>query len=115
MKLNKLSEKVEVISTKGLTKDLINKYSILNGTKYFSSDGLKNDLVFIPASRRISTFSRTNKIYSGKSKGMSEESIKNPSTSDNSFAPKWIFGFTLSEVKFHRYYLKQDSVYFLQK
>ena len=33
--LNELSKKVEAISTKGLTKDLINKYSILNGAKYF--------------------------------------------------------------------------------
>ena len=29
-KLNGLAEKVKVISTKGLTKDLINNYSILN-------------------------------------------------------------------------------------
>ena len=28
--------KVKAISTKGLTKHLINKFSILNGTKYFS-------------------------------------------------------------------------------
>ena len=33
--LNELSEKVKAISTKGLTKDLIINYSILNGTKYF--------------------------------------------------------------------------------
>ena len=35
--LNELSKKVKAISTKGLTKDLINKFSILNGAKYFSS------------------------------------------------------------------------------
>ena len=33
--LNELSKKVKAISTKGLTKDLINKFSILNGAKYF--------------------------------------------------------------------------------
>ena len=32
--LNKLSKKVRAISTKGLTKDVINKFSILNGGKY---------------------------------------------------------------------------------
>ena len=32
--LSELSDKVKAISKKGLTKDLINKYSILNGTKY---------------------------------------------------------------------------------
>ena len=31
--LNELSEKVKAISTKELTKDLINKFSILNGAK----------------------------------------------------------------------------------
>ena len=39
--------KVKIISTKGLTADLENKYSILNGAKYFSSDGLRNYLVYI--------------------------------------------------------------------
>ena len=34
-KLNELSEKVKTISTKVLTKDLINKFSILNGAKIF--------------------------------------------------------------------------------
>ena len=36
-------------STIGLTKDLINKFSILNGAKYFSSVIFQNYLVFIPA------------------------------------------------------------------
>ena len=35
--LNELSKNVKAISAKGLTKDLINKFSILNGAKYFSS------------------------------------------------------------------------------
>ena len=46
---------------------------------------------------------------------MSDERIRNPSTSDNSFAPKWIFGYTLSKVKFNGNCLKQDSMSFLQK
>ena len=39
---NELSEKVKSISAKGSTKDLINKFSILNGAKYFSSGILQN-------------------------------------------------------------------------
>ena len=35
--LNKLSEIFEMISTKGLKKDFIKKYSILNSAKYLSS------------------------------------------------------------------------------
>ena len=38
-KLDGLSIKAELISTKGLTKELINGYSILKGVKYFSEDG----------------------------------------------------------------------------
>ena len=33
--LNKLLRKAELMSTKGLTKDLINKYSIVNGANIF--------------------------------------------------------------------------------
>ena len=33
--LNELSKKVKTISTKRFTKDVINKFSILNGAKYF--------------------------------------------------------------------------------
>ena len=35
--LNEVSEKDKVILTKRLTKDLINKFSVLDGAKYFSS------------------------------------------------------------------------------
>ena len=44
---------VKAISTKELTKDLINKSGILNGAKYFSSGIFQNDLVFIPAKKYI--------------------------------------------------------------
>ena len=39
--LNDPAEKVKLVSTKGLTKDLINNFSILNGGKYFGEDGPK--------------------------------------------------------------------------
>ena len=41
------------MSTKGLTKDLINGYKILNGAKYFSSGIFQNYLVFIPAKNTL--------------------------------------------------------------
>ena len=47
--LNELSEKIKAISAKGLTKDLINAFSIFNGAKYFSSGLFQNYLVFILA------------------------------------------------------------------
>ena len=45
--LNRITEKVKTISTKVLTKDLINKFSFLNVAKYFSFRIFQNHLVFI--------------------------------------------------------------------
>ena len=44
LKMNEISYQriVKLISIKGLTKDLINKYKVLNGRKYFSSGILQN-------------------------------------------------------------------------
>ena len=87
---HELSEKVELISTKGLTKDRKNKYWILIGEKYFSSDVLQNHLAFKSFNKYIEFFSKTGKIYSWKSKGMSEEIIKNPPGSENTSVPSLI-------------------------
>ena len=46
-------KKVKAISTKRLAIDLINKFSILNGAKYFSLGIFQNYLVFIPAIKHI--------------------------------------------------------------
>ena len=60
--LNNLSKNVRAISTKGLTKDLINKFSNLNGAKYFSIGIFQSYLVFIPAKKYIKYFSGTTRI-----------------------------------------------------
>ena len=52
-------EKVKAMSTKGLIKDLINKSSIPNGAKYFSSEIFQNYLVLIQAKKFIKYFSGT--------------------------------------------------------
>ena len=57
--LNELSKKVKAISTKAITKDLINKMSVLNEAKYFFSGIFQNYLVFIPAKKYIKYFSGT--------------------------------------------------------
>ena len=46
--LNELSQKVKEISTKWLTRDLIKKFRILNGAKYFSAGIFQEYLVFTP-------------------------------------------------------------------
>ena len=64
------------MSAKGLTKDLIDKFSILNGAKYFSSGLFQNYLVFVPTKNYIKYFSGTAQIDSWKSNGKSEKILK---------------------------------------
>ena len=83
--LNELSKKVKEISTKSLIKDLINKFSTLNGAKYFSSGIFQNYLVFIRSKKYIKYFNGTTRIDSWKSNGMSEENIENITKSYSNF------------------------------
>ena len=48
-----LSGKVKLISTRGLTKDLINGYSILNGVKYFFWESWTTKLFSISISFKV--------------------------------------------------------------
>ena len=98
--LNELSKKVKAILTKGLTKDLINKFSILNGAKYFSSRIFQKYLVFILAKKYIKYFSGTTR-KSWKSIGMSEEDIENISKSDSNFAPTFVDHCVLPDINFN--------------
>ena len=75
-----------MISTKLLTKDLINGYKILNG-KIFFFRKFQNHLVFIPAKKYINFFSDTTRINSWKSSGMPEENIENITKSHSNFVP----------------------------
>ena len=88
--LNQPSAKFDLKSTKGLTKYLLNKHSILNGARYFSAGVCQRYLVFISANKYIDFFCGTQEIYLWKPKGISEESIKNLSGSNNTFAPSLI-------------------------
>ena len=47
--------------------------------------------------------------------GISEESIKNPHTSDTTFSPDFLDLYGFNRVNFKVIYLKQDSIYFLHK
>ena len=78
--LNKPSEKIKAISTKGLIKDLINGYKILNGARYFSSEVLQNYLIFLSNKKYFRLFTNTSQVLSRKSKGFSEEIIENITT-----------------------------------
>ena len=75
--LNELSKKVKAVLTKGLTKDLIEKFSILNGAKYFSLGISQSHLVLIPTNKYIKYFTNIPRVESWKPNGMSKESIEN--------------------------------------
>ena len=80
---------------------MINKFSILNGTKYFSLGIFQNYLVFIPAKKYIKYFSGTTRIGLWKSNGMLEESIENITKSDSNFAPTFIDHHLLPDMYFN--------------
>ena len=95
---NKLSKKVKAISTKELTKGLINKFSILNGARYFSSGIFQNYIVFIPAKKYIKYFSWTTWIDLWKFNGIPEENIENITKSDSNFAPDFVDHYLLPDI-----------------
>ena len=85
---------------------MINKFSILNGAKYFPSGTFQNYLVFIPAKKYIKYFSGTTRIDLWISNGMSEENIENITKSDCSFAPTFVDHHLLSDINFNGHCLK---------
>ena len=108
--LNELSEKIKAISTKGLTKYLINKFSILNGSKYFSSRIFQNYLIFIPAKKYIEYFCGTTLIISWKSNGISEENIENITKSERLLAPTFVDHHVLPDVNFNGHFLINNNI-----
>ena len=89
-KLNGLSQKLEAISTKGSTKDLINGYEILNGARYFSSAAFQNNLIYFSCKKHFRFFTNTSKVSSWKSIEDPEKDIENITTSGRNFAQTWI-------------------------
>ena len=113
--LNKLSKKVKAITTKELPKDLIDKFSILNAAKYFSSGIFQNYLVFIPAIKYIKYFHATTRIYLWKSNRMSEESIENITKSDSNFAPIFLDHHLLPDINFNGHCFIKNNISILKK
>ena len=81
---------------------MINKCSILNGAKYFASDGQQNYLVFISLRRIDFISNNSDRFVSSISTGMSHENIKNPHNSDTTFDQELIGNYNFSRVKFKR-------------
>ena len=63
--------------------------SYYNGKGYFEEDGTPNYLIFQPLNKYFKVSGNLHYVLSWTSKGLSNESIKPPTTSDNSLTPIW--------------------------
>ena len=81
------------------------------GKSHFEEDGTQNYLVFQPISRyfKVNTITNTDYILSWKSKRLSPESIKPPTTSDNSLTPELSYYATKTRLKFTESCLQQSK------
>ena len=80
------------------------------GKSHFEEDGTQNYLVFQPINRYFEVITNTDYVSSWKSKGLSAESIKPPTTSDNSLTPALSYYGTKTRVKFTGSCLKQSKI-----
>ena len=79
------------------------------GKSNFDEDGTQNYLVFQPINRYFKVIANTDYVSSWKSKGLSAESIKPPTTSNNSLTPALSYCGTKTRVKFTGSCLKQPK------
>ena len=93
--------------------------SYFRGKKYFDEeDGKQNYLVFPPKRKYFklnSVVNLINQVLSSQFKGISDKSIKPPTTSDNSLNPKLSYYGTKTRVRFIRSCLKQPNFTFTHK
>ena len=96
-------------------KSLINKYSTLNGAKYFSLGMFQNYLIFIPAKTYIKYLCGITGIDSWKSNGISEESIENITKSELNLAPTFVYHQLLPHVSFNGHCLIKNDIFIPKK
>ena len=80
------------------------------GKSHFEEDGTQNYVVFQPMYRYFTMITNTDYILSWKSKGLSAQGIKPPTTSDNSLTPALSYYGTKTRVKFTGSCLKQSKI-----
>ena len=87
---------------------------MINDAKHFSGI-LQNYFIFISAKKYVKYFSGTNQIYSWKSNGISEESIRNITKSDSFFAPTFVNHYLFRDVNFNGHCLINNNIYIPKK
>ena len=84
------------------------------GNSHFEEDGTQKVLVFQPLNKYFKVIANTDYVSSWKSKGLSAETIKPPTTSDNSLTPIESCYGTKRRVKFTGTCLKQPKISYTQ-
>ena len=105
---NKLSKNLLVENELNKLKTFDSDYFI--GKSHFEEDGTQNYLVFQPINKYFKVITNTDYVSSWKSKVLSAESIKPPTTSDNSLIPALNYYGTKTRVKFIGSCLKQRKI-----
>ena len=75
---------------------------------HFEEDGTQNYVVFQPLNKYFKVIASTNYVSSWQFKGLSDETIKLPATSDNSLNPKVSYGAKV-RLEFRASCSKQDK------
>ena len=116
-KLSSLNRKITANKTKHFLND--DDLSYYRGKQYFDEgSGKQNYLVFLPINKYFKLNSVVNTadyVLPWQSKGLSDESIKPPTTSDNSLNPELNYYGTKTKIKFTGSCLKQSSHIFTHK
>ena len=112
-----LNRKITANKTKHLLND--NDLSYYRGKQYFDEGSCKqNYLVFLPIGKYFklnSIVGVIDRVLSWQSKGLSNKSIKPPTTSDNSLTPELNYYGTKIKIKFTGSCLKQSHHIFTDK
>ena len=110
-KLLSLNKKITANKSKNLlVENELNKLKTFDSSYFIGKshfeDGTQNYLVFQPLNKYFKVIVNTDYVSSWKSRGLSAETIKPPTTSDKSFTPAVSCYGTKARVKLTGSYLK---------
>ena len=114
--MSNLNRKITANKTKHFLND--NDLSYYRGKQYFDEGSSKqNYLIFLPMGKyfKLNPVGVIDRVLSWQSKGISNESIKPPTTSNNSLKPRLSYNDTKIKVQFTRSCLKQPKFIFTHK
>ena len=114
-KLSSLNRKITSNKTKHvLVENELKKLKTFDSSYFigkspFEEDRVQTYLAFQPIIRYFKIIANTKYIFSWQSKGLSDETIKPPATSDNSLNPQGSYFGTKARLEFRGSCLKQDK------